>query len=109
MKIAIGSDHGGYALKSYLVELLEKKEITVEDLGCNQPDSADYPDYAAAVAEKVSNGLVDQGLLVCTTGIGISITANKFPRVRAALCFNPEVTALARQHTNANILCLSGK
>ncbi len=109
MKIAIGSDHGGYALKTHLVDLLQEKEITVVDLGCNSAESVDYPDYAAAVANLVSNAEVDQGIVVCTTGIGVSITANKFPRVRAALCLNAEMASMTRQHNNANVLAFSGK
>ena len=109
MKIAIGSDHGGYALKAQLVELLKEKDVSVEDLGCDNAESVDYSDYAAAVADQVSNAIVDQGIIVCTTGIGVSITANKFPRVRAALCMNAEMASLTRQHNNANVLCLSGK
>ncbi|HSR88638.1 MAG TPA: ribose 5-phosphate isomerase B, partial [Pontiella sp.] len=109
MKIAIGSDHGGYTLKKCLVDILKEKGITVEDLGTDSAESVDYPDYAAAVADEVSNASVDQGIIVCTTGIGVSITANKFPRVRAALCMNPEMATMTRQHNNANVLCLSGK
>jgi len=109
MKIAIGSDHGGYTLKTRLVEMLRDKGISVADLGTDGLESVDYPDYAAAVADQVSNASVDQGIIVCTTGIGVSITANKFPRVRAALCMNPEMAAMTRQHNNANVLCLSGK
>jgi len=109
MKIAIGSDHGGFSLKSRVIEFLKQKEIEVQDLGCFGTDAVDYPDYAAAVAEKVSNAEVDQGIVICTTGIGVSITANKFPRVRAALCLNPDMAALTRQHNNANVLALSGK
>ena len=109
MKIAIGSDHGGFTLKTRLVEILNEKGISVSDLGTNSADSVDYPDYAAAVAEEVSNATVDQGIIICTTGIGVSITANKFPRVRAALCMNEEMAAMTRQHNNANVLCLSGK
>ncbi len=109
MKIAIGSDHGGYTLKNRLVDILNDKGITVEDLGTDSAESVDYPDYAAAVADEVSNATVDQGIIVCTTGIGVSITANKFPRVRAALCMNPEMATMTRQHNNANVLCLSGK
>ncbi len=107
MKIAIGSDHGGYALKSHLVEALKERRITVKDLGTDSTDAVDYPDYSAAVAGEVSNGTVDQGIVVCTTGLGVSITANKFPRVRAALCSNPEAASLTRQHNNANVLCFS--
>jgi RpiB/LacA/LacB family sugar-phosphate isomerase len=109
MKIAIGSDHGGYALKTRLIETLKEKGIAVEDLGTNSTESVDYSDYAAAVADEVSNATVDQGIIVCTTGIGVSITANKFPRVRAALCLNADMASLTRQHNNANVLCLSGK
>ncbi|MBN2684526.1 MAG: ribose 5-phosphate isomerase B [Pontiellaceae bacterium] len=109
MKIAIASDHGGFSLKSGLVSILKEKGVTVEDLGCESTESVDYSDYAAAVADKVSNGTVDQGIIVCTTGIGVSITANKFPQVRAALCMNPEMASMTRQHNNANVLCLSGK
>lgn len=107
MKIAIGSDHGGYTLKSHLIEALNARNIIVKDMGTHSTDSVDYPDYAAAVASEVSNATVDQGILICTTGIGVNITANKFPRVRAALCSNPEVAALTRQHNNANVLCFS--
>jgi len=108
MKIAIGSDHGGYTLKTHLIGILKEKGVTVEDMGCDSPEAVDYPDYAAAVAEEVSNVAVDQGIIICSTGIGVSITANKFPRVRAALCLNPEMAALTRQHNNANVLCFSG-
>lgn len=108
MKIAIGSDHGGYALKTLLINTLEDKGIIVADYGTDNTDAVDYPDYAAPVADAVSNAIVDQGIIICTTGIGMSITANKFPRVRAALCNTPESAALARQHNNANILCLNG-
>jgi glycine hydroxymethyltransferase len=106
MKIAIGSDHGGFNLKHLLVELLEERGITVEDHGCYGTESADYPDHAAAVAADVSQGRADQGIIVCKSGIGMSITANKFPGVRAALCINTETTRLSREHNNANVLCL---
>jgi glycine hydroxymethyltransferase len=109
MKIAIGSDHGGYALKTRLIDMLKEKGVTIEDMGCDSPESVDYPDFAAAVADEVSNATVDQGIIICTTGIGVSITANKFPRVRAALCLNAEMATMTRNHNNANVLCLSGK
>jgi len=109
MKIAIGSDHGGYALKTRFIDLLKEKGVTVEDMGCDNLESVDYPDYAAAVAEGVSNAAVDQGIIICMTGVGVSITANKFPRVRAALCLSTEMAEMARKHNNANVLCLSGK
>ncbi len=109
MKIAIGSDHGGFALKTKVAEILKGKGITVEDHGCSSADAVDYSDYAAAVANEVSNTAADQGIIVCTTGVGVSITANKFPRVRAALCLNPDMAKMARQHNDANILCLAQK
>ncbi|MEN7972452.1 MAG: ribose 5-phosphate isomerase B [Verrucomicrobiota bacterium] len=109
MKIAIGSDHGGYTLKTRLVDILKGKGITIEDMGCDSSESVDYPDYAAAVADAVSNAAVDEGIIICTTGIGVSMTANKFPRVRAALCMNADMATMTRQHNNANVLCLSGK
>lgn len=109
MKIAVGCDHGGFEMKTALLELLKARGDQVEDVGCFNRNSVDYPDYAALVAGKVSQGLVDQGLLICTTGIGMSITANKFPRVRAALCLNPRMAKMARAHNNANILALGGE
>ena len=109
MKIAISADHGGYTLKTQLIEMLKEKDVIVEDLGTNSSEAVDYSDYAAAVADEVSNATVDLGIIVCTTGIGVSITANKFPRVRAALCLSAEMATSARQHNNANILCLSEK
>ena len=109
MKIAIGSDHGGYDLKCFIVGLLEDRDITVEDVGCDNLDSVDYPDFAAAVAGKVASSSVDRGILVCTTGIGVSITANKFAGIRASLCLNKEMAEITRQHNDSNVLCLSQK
>lgn len=109
MKIAIGSDHGGFKMKEALKTMLAERKVNVEDLGCHSNQSVDYPDYAAAVAARVSEGLVDQGVLICTTGIGMSIVANRFPRVRAALCLNPRMAQLARNHNNANVLTLGGE
>jgi glycine hydroxymethyltransferase len=108
MRIALGADHGGFELKEEVKELLKKKDLQVEDVGCHSTDSVDYPDYAALVARMVSEGEVDQGILVCTTGIGMSITANKFPRVRSALCTSPKMAEMARSHNNANVLTLAG-
>ena len=88
------------------MEELEERGITIEDHGCFGTESADYPDHAAAVAADVSQGRADQGIIVCKSGIGMSITANKFPGVRAALCVNTETTRLSREHNNANVLCL---
>lgn len=108
MKIAIGSDHGGFDLKEHLKETLAKRDMHVVDLGCGDKSSVDYPDYARDVALKVADGEVDQGIVVCTTGIGVSMTANKFPRVRAALCTSPNMAKMARCHNNANVLALGG-
>ena len=108
MKIAIAADHGGLDTKTRIASLLRKHDLDVVDLGTHDADSVDYPDYAAKVAGMVSDGEVDQGVLVCTTGIGMSIAANKVPRVRAALVTNPEFARLARSHNNANVLALPG-
>ena len=109
MKIAIGADHGGFEMKEALQEFLAGQSVQVEDVGCFNKDPVDYPDVAALVAAKVSQGLVDQGIVICTTGIGVSIVANKFPRVRAALCLNPRMAKMARAHNNANVLALGGE
>jgi len=106
MKIVIGADHGGVELKAKFITLLKAKGFEVEDVGTNTTDSVDYPDYAAAVAGRVSQGQADQGILICNTGIGMSITANKFPRVRAAVCCTPEMAKLTRIHNASNVLCL---
>jgi glycine hydroxymethyltransferase len=108
MKMAIGADHGGYELKESLKPVLKQRGITVEDIGCHSPDAVDYPDYARAAAAMVSDGLAAQAVLICRTGLGMSMAANKFPRVRAALCLNPRMAMLARAHNNANILVLGG-
>ena len=93
MKIAIGSDHGGFVLKNALKATLTQNNIEVIDVGCHSADACDYPDSARGVASGVSQGDVDSGILICTTGIGMSITANRFQGVRAALCLNPEMAA----------------
>jgi ribose 5-phosphate isomerase B len=106
MKIAIGSDHRGFQLKEKVVAILRSKGHEVDDEGPVAPESVDYPDYAALVAKKVSDGGVDRGILVCGTGIGMAIAANKFSGVRAAPC-NDEITAeLSRRHNDLNVLCL---
>ena len=106
MKMALGSDHAGFELKEEIKHLLEKRNVEVQDVGCSGKDSTDYPDYAAEVARRVSEGTADQGLLVCATGIGMSIVANKQPRVRAALCLTPHMAKMARAHNNANVLSI---
>ena len=108
MKIVIGSDHGGFEIKELVKGLLDRQGAAIEDVGCSGTDSVDYPDYASLVAREVSAGRAELGVLVCTTGIGMSIAANKFPRVRAALCMTPHMATMARHHNNANVLVLAG-
>jgi RpiB/LacA/LacB family sugar-phosphate isomerase len=107
--IALGADHGGMDLKDTIKQHLEKQSVVINDMGTCSRESTDYPDYARAVAQTVAQGRARFGILVCTTGIGMSITANKVPGVRAALVHNIEAASLARKHNDANVLCLSGK
>jgi ribose 5-phosphate isomerase B len=104
MKIAIGSDHAGYELKEHLRTVLEQSGHCVEDYGTHSTASTDYPDYAALVGRAVAHGQADYGILVCMTGVGMSIAANKIHGVRAALGTNPEEVAYTRRHNNANVL-----
>ncbi len=109
MKIAIGADHRGYPLKQAIVEYLRKKGHEVVDFGTDSADvSVDYPDYAIPVAEAVAKGEADRGILICMTGVGMSISANKVKGIRAGLVYYPELTELARRHNNINVLCLPG-
>jgi ribose 5-phosphate isomerase B len=107
MKIAIGSDHRGYDAKRRIVDLLHKKGHEVIDVGPTGPESVDYPDYALQVAQAVGEGRVDRGILICGTGIGMCIAANKVKGVRAAPCHDSITAEMSRRHNNANILCLS--
>ena len=107
--IAIGSDHGGFALKQALMKHLEARGLAYKDFGTYTEASCDYPVYAKAVANAVANGACERGIIICGTGIGVSITANKVPGIRAALCgdcFSAEAT---RQHNDANILCMGAR
>lgn len=108
MRISIGSDHRGFNVKMKLVNLLSQLGHEVLDEGTNSTESVDYPDIASAVAGKVSRGLVDRGILVCGTGIGMSIAANKFVGVRAAACHDEITADICRRHNDVNVLCLSG-
>ena len=108
MKIAIASDHRGYHLKEKVIALLKSKGHEVVDDGPSGETSVDYPDFAALVAKKVSQGLVERGILICGTGIGMAIAANKFPGVRAAACVDEVTAELSRRHNDLNVLCLSG-
>ncbi|MGI6629559.1 MAG: ribose 5-phosphate isomerase B [Bacillota bacterium] len=106
MKLALGSDHGGFRLKEAVKEYLEKVKIEYEDFGTYSEDSVDYPDFAQKVAEAVAAGLFDRGILICGTGIGISIAANKVPGIRAALCHDVFSARASREHNDANILTM---
>ena len=108
MRIGIASDHRGYTLKEELKVFLGKEGCAVEDKGTSDEASVDYPDFAALVAEDVSKGICDRGILVCSTGVGMSIVANKFPSVRAALCADVQTARQCREHINANVLVLAG-
>lgn len=106
--IAIGCDHGGVELKNFLVDYLRAKGAEVCDVGTNGRDSVDYPDYGREVSQRVSDGQAERGVLICTSGIGMSIVANKFPGVRAALVADLDGARSSREHNDANILVLSG-
>ena len=107
--IAIGSDHGGFELKQEIMAHLEKRGLAYKDFGTYTPDSCDYPVYGRAVAKAVASGECDRGIIICGTGIGISITANKIPGIRAALCTDCFCAEATRLHNDANILALGGR
>lgn len=109
MKIALASDHAGFSEKEKLKPLLTELGVEYFDLGTTSEASVDYPDYARKVAEEVAAGKVDQGLLVCGSGTGMAITANKVPGVRAAVAWSEEIARLARQHNDANVLALGSR
>ena len=109
LRVALGADHAGVGLKEVLRRFLEERGVAVIDLGTHSEDSVDYPVYAQRVAEAVTQGHADQGLLVCGTGVGVGIAANKFRGVRAAMVSEPASARLAREHNNANILCLGSR
>jgi ribose 5-phosphate isomerase B len=109
IKIAIGSDHAGFELKEQLITYLRSHNNNVIDKGCFSLDRADYPDYGHAVANAVINNEVDFGILMCGSGNGINMSANKHKGIRAALCWNAEIASLARQHNDANILVLPAR
>jgi ribose 5-phosphate isomerase B len=107
--ILIASDHAGYELKEKLVRLLGERGVAVRDLGTDSPESPDYADYAHPLARAVSTGEVQRGVLLCGTGLGMSYVANRYPHVRAAVAWSPEVAKLARQHNDANVLVLPAR
>lgn len=106
MKIAVGSDHGGFLLKNEILKYLKEKNIDFNDFGCFTSESVDYPDIGQAVGEAVAAGEYDKGIICCGTGIGISISANKVPGVRAALCGDCFSAKASREHNDANVLAL---
>ena len=107
--IAIGCDHGGYELKQEIMKHLEERGLEYKDYGCDSLASVDYPDYGRVVANAVANGDAEKGILICGTGIGISIAANKVKGVRAALCTDCFMAEATRQHNDANVLALGGR
>lgn len=106
MNIAIGSDHGGFSLKQKLIPVIESQGYRVVDVGCYDDSSVDYPDYAEQVSQKILSKDVELGILICGTGIGMSIAANRHMEIRAAVCHNEYTAVMSRQHNNANILCI---
>ena len=109
MKIAIASDHGGYDYKQELIPYIESLGHQVLDLGCHGPASVDYPDYGIPCSQAVARGEADRGVVICGTGIGISISANKVPGIRCALCTDPVMARLTREHNDANMLAMGGR
>ena len=109
VKIAVGSDHAGFELKQIIIEHLSERNMNYEDFGTNCLDSVDYPDYAKKVAEEVSSKDLIMGILVCGSGQGMAMTANRFKNVRAAICHNSDVAKVTRQHNDANVLCLGSR
>lgn len=107
--IALASDHAGFARKQVILTYLKEKGIDFTDLGCYTDEPCDYPDFGHAIARAVSNGEYDLGITFCGSGQGISITANKYPKIRSALCWNAEIAKLAREHNNANICAIPGR
>ena len=106
--IALGSDHGGFDLKCQIMDYLKEKGIEYKDFGCYDKNSCDYPEFGKAAAEAVASGECDRGIVVCTTGIGISIAANKVPGIRCALCTDSYLAKMTRLHNDANMLALGG-
>ena len=109
MKIAMGSDHGGFDLKEQIKAWLQENGHEVVDFGCHSKESCDYPDFGAAAARAVASGQCERGIVICTTGIGISITANKVKGIRCALCSDPWSAEMTRRHNDANMLAMGGR
>ena len=109
MKIAIGADHAGFALKDQVRDALRLAGHEVVDVGTHSAESTDYPDYAEAVARDILNGVAERGILVCSTGVGMSIAANKIHGIRAAIAFNPDEVRLTRAHNDANVMTIGAR
>lgn len=109
MKVVLAADHGGFELKEHLKEVLSGKGYVIVDEGCNSADSVDYPDYAERAVQQIVTGKCDCGILVCGTGIGMSIAANRNSKIRAAVCFDEYTAKMSREHNNANVLCLGAR
>ncbi|MCD6557707.1 MAG: ribose 5-phosphate isomerase B [Candidatus Aenigmarchaeota archaeon] len=107
--IALGSDHAGFGLKEKIKQYLEKKGLEIKDYGCFSEESVDYPDYAEKVARAVSSNEAEKGILICGTGIGMSIAANKVSGIRAAVCWDEKSAEMSRRHNDANILCIGAR
>lgn len=107
--LALGADHAGYHLKEHLKDILQGFNLRISDLGTDSPDASDYPEYAHAVAREVAQGRVARGVLVCGTGIGMAMAANRHRGVRAAVCYSEEQATYSRSHNNANVLCLAAR
>ena len=109
LPVAIGCDHAGFEYKTVIAELLKTKGLQVKDLGTHSADSVDYPDFAHPVAQAVESGEAGWGVLICGSANGVAITANKHQGIRAAICWQSEVARLAREHNNANIICIPAR
>ena len=109
MKIAIGCDHAGFPYKDSIMAMLQQQGHMVLDFGTHSLDSVDYPDFAHAVAEAVVSGQAERGVLLCGSGNGVAISANKHPNIRCALCWTEEIAAMGRQHNNANVIALPAR
>ncbi len=109
LPVAIGSDHAGFNYKEAIISFLDGKNVTWKDYGTDSTESVDYPDFAHPVAEAVENNEAAFGILICGSGNGVAITANKHQNIRAAICWGEELASLARQHNNANIICIPAR
>jgi len=107
--LALASDHGGYAMKEFIKGKLENKAYKIKDFGTHSEESVDYPDFIHLLASEINMGKIEYGIIICGSGNGAQMTANKYPNVRAALCWDEEQTILTRQHNNANVLSLPGR